>query len=208
MYGLTNLTGFGAGRRLQFTWTWNPSDKATNVTLSNGNRDMTGIGSGGGNQSVRGTIGISSSGKKYFEVDILGTPNASTDFFGFADNAAALIDGTKTMNQIADGGCVGVGTSGSYYAGSDLSVGAGTLTVTAGDILAIAIDVAAGNAWLAQNNSWVGSGDPAAGTNPKWSGIDSGTYYPAATASGNTTEVRLRVRATPFYAPPTGFTCL
>ena len=45
--------------------TWNPSDKGTNITLSNGN--LTVAKGNAGWESVRATIGVSS-GKWYWEV--------------------------------------------------------------------------------------------------------------------------------------------
>jgi hypothetical protein len=114
--------------------TWNPSDKASGVTLSNGNLTAATPGSGG--SGVRSAVGVSS-GKWYWEylINSAGTGNAT--IVGVAD---------ATMN-IAGGDLVGFSASSYGYRGSNgqkynNSVG-GTYgsTFTTLDVVSVLLDM-------------------------------------------------------------------
>src|ERR1039458_9310106 len=70
--------------------TWNPSDKGSNITLSNGNRTATGATAW---NSVRGTTS-SSTGKLYFETVVTATDTAW--IVGLGTSAMSLTDRKST----------------------------------------------------------------------------------------------------------------
>lgn len=99
----------------------------------------------------------------------------------------------------------------------------GVTGFSAGDRLMFAFDVGAGKLWLGKNGTWFNSGDPAAGTNPQFTGFDTalqgGPFTWRFFFSGNSnvaysgTPVKLHGAFgnslfPQVYTPPTGFTSL
>jgi hypothetical protein len=196
-YRLTSIVTVGALCAKRVTATWNPADKASGITLSNGNLTATDIGLG----AVRATI-ARSSGKIYFEVhiDSVGT---HTPNIGLAD---ALYSLTTNLGTGAGGGA-----SGNAWAWQNDSTtiwhngtfsGSGA-NFTTGDVVAVAADLTAGKLWWAVNNAWILSGNPATGANPAFTGV-TGTLFPAVSVSGCAVTARLAASAFSF-PPPAGF---
>lgn len=171
--------------------TWNPSDKDSDITLSNGDLTATMTGFGG----VRSTIG-KSSGKWYFEV----TVDAVASFFrqvGIGDNAFNLND---EIGNSATGWAYN-------YTGVKVTNGGGASygdSWAAADVIGCALDMDSGKVWWRKNGTWQASGDPASGTGAAYTGL-SGTIYAAVSAFGGN-EFTANFGASAFsHSAPSGF---
>jgi hypothetical protein len=165
--------------------------------LNNGNRDaLKGGGAGWSGASVRGTTG-KSSGKWYWEC--IPVVDGGDHMVGVGNTSASLDSyvGSDTNGW----GNYGNGTT--YYNGS--STGSFP-TYGQGDIVMVALDMDNGKVWWGVNGTW--SGDPAAGTGERYSGL-SGTIYPMSSLYTNADEQRILANDTEMnYSPPNGFTTL
>lgn len=174
--------------------TWNPADKATPMTLSNG--DLTVAWNYSGYYcSLRANQG-KSSGKWYWEV----TPTTiSTEALIGVANSSARLD--YYTGQDANGWSY-YKVNGNKY-NNAISTAYGT-SYAAGNIIGIALDMDAGKVWFSKNGTWQNSGDPAAGTNAAFTGL-TGTLYPTTSGAivGNHTA---NFGASAFtYSAPSGF---
>lgn len=173
--------------------TWNPSDKAANVSLSNS--DLTAGSSSATFGSVRATLGRSS-GKYYFEV--LCTTLGSTRT-GIGDGTFSLSTYVGNSSKSA-GFTIGSNTNSGYT-----HTNSGTFALSNGDYLMFAVDMDADKAWVGKNNTWQLSGDPAAGTNP-WLDAVSGTVYPATSVYETNVSFTLRTKTSQIAGTvPSGF---
>jgi len=184
--------------------TWNPGDKSSYITLSNGN--LTATASSSGWRSVRCNIS-KNSGKHYFEItatSIKGSYDGQLALFGIADIMMS-VDNYVGSSSGAGWGWWGNDTQKQYYhAGSASSA---TVGIVDGDIVMIAFDVGGSKLWFGKNGTWNASGDPANGTNPIFTGLDgwSNTYY-ACLSLQNPAYATANFGATTFaYTPPSGF---
>ena len=178
-------------------FTWNPNDKSTNISLSNGNLTYTATNTAW--KSVRATD-FKSSGKWYWEVTIdveasnqhilgIGTSSANigsyagSDAYGYGYNGA---NGNKNHNA-----------SGETYGNS----------FGLNDIIGVALDLYNGKIWWSKNGIWQGdpAGVPASGTNEAYSGL-SGSFYPMGSPNTNINAATANFGATSFsYSIPAGF---
>lgn len=142
-------------------------------------------------------------GKWYWEF----TPSASGSFgyYGFFDTS---ISSFATSPGYTGGytGSVGIEMGSAICYSSNAS--AGTLTsgaFTAGQTLCIALDMDNGRVFFGKNGTWENSGDPAAGTNPRVTGLTGEKVPSISNYSGNgTCDANFGQR--PFgYTVPTGF---
>lgn len=176
--------------------TWNPADKASGITLSEG--DLLASNNSGITQAlVRATGPITNSLKAYFEVGGEGTFSAGGNFaVGLAQAAGPL---TQWLGQNAQSW--GYWASGSkFHNNSGTAFGAG---YTNGAIIGIARNGA--KMWWSLNGTWQGGGDPAADTSPAYSNL-SGDVYPAATPWINGSKARAKFLSTDLaYPVPDGF---
>lgn len=182
------------------TTTWNPSDKGSLITLSNGNLDATS--STATLNSVRATTS-KNSGKAYFEIAVT-VALANNNVAGLADNAAGLT--SSFVGGVANSG--GVEKRGTNQTGATGYFSYITTPVAYGspDVLMFAVDFAAGKAWFGKNGTWVASGNPAAGTNHWCTFTALSTLFPAVTCYSSGT-FRLKPDATSqTYGAPSGFT--
>lgn len=170
--------------------TFNPSDKAAAVTLSNA--DLTA--SVAGTVSVRATNG-KSTGKWYCEITvdsgtepIIGVANSTANinsYPGADSNGWAYY---RTGQKLNSGGAAAYGN-----------------TYTAGDVIGIAWDADNGKLFFSKNGTWQASGDPAAGTNAAYTGL-SGTLMVIVGRVTSTVVFTGNWGASAFSAsPPTGF---
>src|SRR4051794_13195894 len=121
--------------------TWNPSDKSTNLTLSNGNLTMVTANSSDW-RMVRSTVGVTS-GKWYWEITFDNAADATV--IGIA-NATAALDSTP-------------GDAGSWYyysatgnkQHSSVNSAYGA-TFTTGNIIGVALDMDVGTLTFYKNN--------------------------------------------------------
>lgn len=197
----TSIAGAPSQFTVVMTYTnWNPSDKSSNLSLTNGN--LTAALSSSASAGVRAVIGRTS-GKLYFEITITGT--IATAGTGLSTISAPLTGNPNVYTQLVDGG---VWRSGAYQG---YSVSGGSSFVS-GDILGIAVDLGALRVWFRRNNGvWnAGAGaDPAANVGGlDISSIFSGVAaYPALVMAATGMNETANFGATAFsYTVPGGFT--
>lgn len=167
------------------TTTWNPSDKTSEIVLSNGN--LTATESSGTYQAVRANTSHVT-GKWYYELTVLYTLSGQELVFGIStlvDNIAANWYGNP-YNAVA------------------------RQTPVAGTVYGVAYDCATGKMWYSSNGTWVG--DPVAGTgetetNSQGPGNAVAPYFASDNTTASPHGVTANFGATSFnYTPPTGFT--
>ena len=182
------------------TVTWNPSDKGSNITLTNGDRTAAQTVSGSFH-SVRATHG-KTTGKHYFEVRHDQANTAPYSLIGVCTSAHSMSSGS--LADDANGFAYYEQTGEKFTNGAGSSYGA---SYTAGDVVGVALDMTSGKIWFAKNGVWQNSGNPAAGTGEAFSGL-AGTMFAALSIySGNPrTTMTGRFKAADFtYSPPAGF---
>ena len=143
------------------TTTWNPSDKAAQVTLSNGNLTATCSTGQGGGRAVDRQV----AGKFYWEV----TPST----FAAANSAIGLMSAGATLTGWWGNGGASLGTCGINHSGNAVVDGAGSWlnpafgTIAAGTVICIAVDLTARLIWyrLGAAGNWNNSAtaNPATG---------------------------------------------
>lgn len=180
--------------------TWSATDAATiSATLSGGNLT---ISRGGGYANCKGSRGIGTGKKVYWEI----TPTAALAI-SVADASAVLTDywapafagGTQTVHAAMYSG----NDANIYY---DASFG-GATAFGASAVIGVALDttVSPAKVYFAKNNVWQQSGNPAAGTGGQaMSGIGS-TIYPAVQIGGGNSATANFGATAYTYTPPTGF---
>jgi hypothetical protein len=177
-------------------WTWNPSDKSGNITLSNGN--LTAASNVSECSGARCTS-YKSSGKWYWEITL-----------GTATTTGPLDLGVGTSSTSL-GARVGSSATGwgwqlnGYYGHNDVFTANGIAAPTSGDIVSVALDLDNGKIWFGKNGTWNGSGDPAAGTNEAFSGV-TGNLYPIIVQYHNNSWTANFGASAFTYTVPTGFT--
>ena len=183
-------TGVGGEVRGNYC-TLNPLEKGANVSLANGNLDISQSGAG----LVTGTIGVSS-GKWYWEF-VGGTGNtvigAVRSGSGYSIGNYVGADGT------ACGYAQNSGTGALLITGSITSTGSGLNNYTAGDVIGVALDLDNGTLKFYKNNTL---------QNNYASGL-TGTWLPATGTNVSATTSSLNFGQRPFaYTAPSGFKAL
>jgi len=174
---------------------FNELDKRSGITISLGGFKISS--NQAGDSTARVTRGLSAR-KLYFECTF-GTVGTDTHAVGMS---AAGIATNRFIGQ--DSTSWGYWSGGSTYNNNAATSGAGTWSGT--NVIGVAVDLGAGKIWWAKNNVWIASGDPAAGTNARYSNL-SGTLFPAVTheaAASQQTTINLGLTAFT-YTPPSGF---
>jgi hypothetical protein len=188
--------------------TWNPLNKNSTSTLSDGNLVNTTSGNYG---EVVGTIGASGSDKKYYEVTAT-TMGGDSHTVGWVESLYRAQNDSRassTSNQMVNwsGGNSSIDhyyQDGSLIANPGFGDGFG-----AGDVIQLAIDVAGGKAWFGLNNTW--DGDPAAGTGAGFTIETNLTWLPFCddNASANNCTWTANFGQSAFaHAAPAGFSAL
>lgn len=160
-----------------FTTTWNPADKASNITLSNGNLTVGATSTIAG--AVRSTVG-KTSGKFYFEIRwTTATGGAGGDGFGIATAAALITGGSPSFPGNGALGCIVYVNGAIFYntASAGISLGA----FINGDYGCCALDMNNQRIWFRRNGGpWNNNAgfDPAANTG----GINISVVFAAAAA--------------------------
>ena len=191
-------TGVGGQVRGNYC-TLNPLDKGSNVTLTNGNLDVS---TNSTWNSVRATFGITS-GKWYWEYTMsaagytmvgIGTAAASLAIY-IGDSASGYAFYSLNGNKWNSGTAASYGNS-----------------FTTNDVVGVAFDADSGKIWFSKNGTWQASGDPAAGTNAAYTSIPSSTYFPTISQDNSlpaSTGGTLNAGSRPFaYTAPSGFKAL
>lgn len=140
-----------------------------------------------------------SSGKYYAELKItnhglyeaLGVVPSGTDITG---NFYPGLTASTGCSIFSDGNMIKDGTN----------TGTGLGASTTNDIFMVAIDYTNGRVWFGRNGSWYNSGNPAADTNPSYTGIS--VNYIAAVAFGSGSSVTINLGSSSYaYTIPSGF---
>jgi hypothetical protein len=179
----------------------NPLRKGTDNTLSDANLKCT-FTSFSLDELTTATIGVTS-GKWYFEgvVDIGSSRGSNIGILA----TSVTVDTSATAYQSALLYAYIMNSGNKFNNNTSTAYGA---ACTTGDIVGVAFDLDNGKIWFSKNGTWQASGDPAAGTNPAFSGITAATYTAAFYTWGNQTWVA-NFGQRPFsYTPPTGFVAL
>ena len=168
--------------------TWNPSDKDSNVTLSNGNLTATGSATSG---NVRGNFGrtTGSSTKFYYELTLTSVAGGGSCYAGFGLSTASLTTSVGGAGSAADRVVNGNTTVGSTASNN---VGA----AAAGNVLGLGLDLSTRLMTVYKN------GVPAASQIAI--ALGAGTYYPMITV-GSGDVVIANFGASSFIALPSGF---
>jgi hypothetical protein len=92
-----------------------------------------------------------------------------------------------------------------YHNGAFSSFG----TANNGDVIGVAVDRAAGKIWWSVNNTWIASGDPANGTNARYSNVPATDTLFFALSNANSASIVCNWGQRAFaYTAPTGFKAL
>lgn len=166
--------------------TWNPADKGSGATLSNGNLTVNGNENSGWARSVFGA----SSGKWYWEITTTGSPRAPVPGIG-TSAATADVPGTDANGY-------------GFYWINALKIRNNVYTaygsaLGTGDVLGIALDLDGGSLTFYKNGVSMGVA---------FTGIPAGTYYAmtAGDTNGTTSNTVANFGATAFaYTVPTGY---
>ena len=181
--------------------TWNPLNKGSNLTLSNGNLDVSGS---TGHSTVLAAIGITAGMKSYMEMTVT---TDSGGGFGVTTNPAAENSYSETSGKwwIYDNGV-------NFVIINQASTANHPPRISSGDVLQLAIDYSTGNIFVGINNTWINStsgtdGNPATGANPTFTITTSQPIFPIFHSNGLFIAVNFGQQ--PFrYTPPAGFSAL
>lgn len=186
------------------------TNKAPDITLSNGDRDAD-------SNMTQGGIALSASGKTTgkFYVECLLSQRGPADGFAFG-----LHRETASLTTYLGGNANGWGswvssanrrTFTNATMSNDASVGAPSVNIRA----RMAVDIGAGQLWLSHfgNTSWLGGGDPVAGTSPTYTFTPGGDmfyialcpYHGVVTPTTSRNRLRLVLPADWASAAPSGF---
>lgn len=156
--------------------TWNPADKAQNVTLSPDRLSaFVTNASGSANDCVRATVGHKT-GKYYWEVEVISRGTMSFCGVGLGSGSFMLEDAPS----YEEGGC-------QYFVDGEIKCHGSPAVMGAqlkpGDVVGIALDLDNRRAHFRWNGHWK-TGDPGTtGTGLEIDGLASRTIYPAVNLS-------------------------
>jgi hypothetical protein len=196
-------TGVGGTVRGNYC-TFSSIDKATTVTISNGNLDLIGTTAGG---RARATMAVSS-GKWYFEFLMVDTNNGGSHGFMSTTARADLTGNGSTTDLGVNADTWGVFANGTVK--NNNSNGTSVSAISNGQIGMFALDMDSGKFWYGVNGTWSNSGNPATGANPVYSNLSGYTIAPGI-GHGVTTVISYSYNfgQRPFaYTAPSGFKAL
>ena len=185
----------------------NYQDKNSNVSLINGNL-QTDTSAMGGHYPVFASMQLTS-GKWYLEFKRLVNDSCLPSIMevehdgGSLNTDSTVGNNTSSVNKRGYGLLTGDGRK--SHNGTYSSYGSG---IGQNDIAMCAFDADNGKVYWGKNDSWFNSGDPAAGSNPAFSGIDMTVAWTFAFHTyGNSNNVSVNFGQQGFsYTPPDGFT--
>jgi hypothetical protein len=162
--------------------TWNPSDKAADITLSGSNLIAESTRTDTSKTSVRATAG-KTTGCWYWEVTLSQATNTNDLQVGVGDGSFDL---TLFLGGSANGFSVQLNGTGLFETGSyTLPNGSSAFSaLSAGDKVMCALDMNRGELWVGKNGTWAAGGNPTSRSLPNVAGI-TGTCYAAAAIIGS-----------------------
>jgi hypothetical protein len=188
-------TGVGNEVRGNYA-TLNPLWCNSNITLSNGNLDLSSTTLAW--KSVSSTIAIPTSGKWYFEV-------LQTVATSYLNVGVVPVGFTLSNHPGSTSTSWSWQSSAAKWNSSQTSWGSAT---TNGDIIMIAVDRDSGKIWAGANGTWFSSGNPASGTSEMFSGLGSDVLVPAIGVYDITSCVMNFGQRAFAYTAPSGFKAL
>ena len=190
--------------------TLNPLDKNSNVTASDGN--LKAVGTSGAHYPIFSTFGMKG-GKWYVEYRNNGSSsNWRHAIMNFEHDSASLNADSTVASNTSAVNKVGYGinvNNGNKMHDSDTGSSYGTALSGTSDVLQCAVDLDNGKIYWGINNTWFNSGDPAAGSNPAFSGIDTTITWTFAHHIYHIANCTVNFGQQGFsYTPPSGFKAL
>jgi len=184
--------------------TLNPLDMGANITLSNGNLDITAT---AGNLGARSTFALTTQ-KWYYEITINGI--SSGHLMALTSPSAPVTDQYPGSTSTNGWSWRNEGTI--YKTSSNITVNGSwpSTTYTTGDVLMLAVDVDAGKVWLGKNGTWSNSGSPGTGANASITYTNpllDGPLVPVVRANSTSVSCNFGQRAFA-YSAPSGFKAL
>ena len=188
---------------------YNPLNKFSSTTITNGNLLVTNGSSGDGWSTTGSTFAFPQTGKWYAEFTIVNRPFSGSTGIGIVPSNINFLNQSGDSARFA-WGRVYFDNSG-IIGPNNASVQNTTQapTYTTGDIISVAFDSDNGTVWWAKNGTWTNSGNPATGTNPAYTGLTA-TAFPMGfviTSEGySSSQIAGNWGQQPFtYTPPSGF---
>lgn len=169
--------------------TWNPADKASQITLTNSNltADNTVDGTW---KSVRANQG-KSTGKHLFAF----TAQATVTNALIVGLCTAAMDINNYAGATAKS--AGIHLAMASWLSNGMTVAGASSTGTLGEVL-VAIDCDNGKAYVCQNDAWKGTANPATGANPNITFTAGDTVYPVFSGTNGGTSVTANFGASAF----------
>lgn len=184
--------------------TWNPADKAANLTLSNSDKTVTRDNTASDWRTLR-SVRSRSSGKWYAEL-INVTDNPSGLLFGLSDTALSLTDrvgfsaGSYGLRLNSTANLVSYNNTATTTLVAD-----GSASCAAGDRAMVAVDFGAGKIWFGTKGTWR-NGNPAAGTGANYTFTPGSALYLCASLYAYPGVATVAAKSSDLlYTPPAGF---
>jgi hypothetical protein len=193
------LLPFGNQQLAGMVWL-NPDDVGPTVGISRGNKKLIPV-SGSVYALARSNLSRNT-GKYYFEGALIA---AGASKFGLIGLAKASTPVTNYPGSDANSWGYYEQDGKKYHSATGTTFGA---AYVAGDLIGCAVDLDSGKLWWSLNGVWIASGDPAAGTNPAFTGV-TGDLFPAVALSNSNASTwgTMFSLDDQVYAPPSGFSC-
>lgn len=181
---------------------FDPANKHADIALSNGNLTAT-KSAGDALRSVRSSIGVAT-GKHYFEIHVDDGATSPFMVFGVGQNESSTLN---TAVGVSPNSWGYYEETGQKYTNNVLSAFGGAWST--GVTIGVALDADSGKTWFSLNGVWQASGNPAAGTNPAFSGLTGEIYAYVSLYRGSADpkhKVTANFGASAFaYSVPSGF---
>ena len=168
--------------------TWNPLWSQSNgnigdVVFSEGNLKTT---TSANYRTYPTTIGFSS-GKWYWEIKRYEDDGSNDMHTGVMSELATPANTATWIGNAANGWVFGCDGGSTYTGGTESNTGY-TAAPNAGDIVQVAFDADNGKIYFGVNGTWQNSGNPATGTNPAYTGLDTSLFYFPCASTGSDVE--------------------
>jgi hypothetical protein len=177
---------------------WNPLNKTSNHTASDGNLTATSSSYG----AMAATIGMSS-GKWYWEVTCTNRTSTNSPSIGYCNELYNVAGATYLTENSNSGGINSINGNAATNATSTAYGSA----ISTNDVVMFAFDATNKQMWVGKNGTWFNSGNPVTAANPYPYTITGSTFFPAINCYTDTYAANFGQR-TFSYTPPTGFVAL
>jgi hypothetical protein len=170
--------------------TFNPADKASEITLSSGNLVASRTSTNNNQWRLVRVTEARSTGKRYAE--IINTTSVSNGLMVGVCPAGLSVNSYPGSSSTSFGYHANDAAPGYCYTNAAQSFGDGA-RVGSGSYARIAIDFDAGNLWLGNAAGWKNGGSPGAGTSPTYTFTPNASLFLAVGEYANTQAATLRL---------------